>query len=172
MSNILCSTVIALSLSLLPAQAQVTQEYRWKFEEDYDGCYAGTMSHSGEARFQLITTGDRISGFIMSKSKELDELTVEQEVRIFGVFDSGSYIELGKLMLVGRKPLEVGSQEDWAYLMFEEPNLTGDKRFLENEALTIFTLPDPDFNVQVPLGTFPLRGAKRALTSLAQCALE
>lgn len=170
MSNILCSTVIALSLSLLPAQAQVIGEYEWEFEEDGEGCYAGVLSHSADARFQLVTTGDRISGFIMSKSRELDELSVEQEVSIFGVFDNGSYIQLGKLMLVGREPLEIGKQEDWAWFMFEEPNLTGDKRFLENETLTIFTLPDPVFNVQVHLGTFPLRGARKTLISLAQCA--
>lgn len=172
MSNLLSSTVFALSLTLLPAQAQVLGEYEWEYEEDGESCYAGVLSHSADSRFQLVTTGDRLAGFIMNKSEELDSLEVEDELPIFGVFDDEDVIQLGTLVLVGRKPFEMGSSEQAAWLMLTDPNLSGDRRMLYNETLTIYTLPNSDNPDGLSLGTFPLKGSKDALTSLANCTEE
>lgn len=165
-------TVFALSLSLLPAQAEVIGENKWEFEEDGDGCYAGVLSHSADSRFQLATSGDRISGFIISKVDELDSLSIEDEIPIFGIFDDEDIIQLGILVLVGRRPFEMGSSEQAAWLMFTDPNLTGDRRMLYNETLTIYTLPIADYPDGLPLGTFSLAGSREVLTELAYCAAE
>lgn len=151
----------ALAMLADSADAQVS----WEYDRDNAGCYAGAISYMENSRFQLVTEGDRVAGFIMSNDKNLDSLKTEQTISAKGVFSNGESVDLGTLMLVGRRPVEGGGSEPWAYLMFTEPNRTADKRMFNNQSLTIYASG-------IYLGTFTLTGAELAITSLLNCAME
>lgn len=170
MSKVLCSLVLTMSLGGASVEAQVIGGYEWEFEEEDGACYAGVLSFPGGSRFQLSVERDRISGFIISKDSELEGLLIDGKVTATGFFDSGDYVEFGEMVLVGRKPFEVGKSEDWAWLMFVDPNRTGDRRMLFNENLTVYIYGIRGYSEGYPLDVFPLNGFKEAVTRLAGCA--
>jgi hypothetical protein len=157
---------------MVPAEAQVIGEYEWEFEEEGGSCYAGILSHSADARFQLAIENDQIAGFLITKDAELSTVKIEQKLRVTGRFDSGEEIALGQIVLVGRKPFEFGSSDEWAYFMFTEPERTGDKRMMYGETLTIYAEGLPNDPEDYTLGTFPLNGSKEVLTEFAHCAVQ
>lgn len=172
MRDLLSSTVVALSLSLLPAQAQMFGGYEWEFEEEDGACYAGVLSYPGGSRFQLALDGDKISGFLISKDSGLDSVIVDGKVTATGFFDSGDYVDFGEMVLVGRKPFEVGKSDNWTWLMFVDPNKTGDRRLMFNENLTVQIYGIEGYPEGYPLDVFPLLGFREAITKLLDCTQQ
>lgn len=164
--------IAASFLIAFPAVSQVIGEYEWEFKRKGDSCYAGVLSHSATARFQLGIENGQVAGFVIAKDPLLDWVKNKQQLSVTGEFDSGETVDLGKVSLVGRGPFEVGSQDDWAYFMFTEPARTGDKRLLTMDTFTIYVQGLLDFPEGYPLGTFPLVGAKEVLTEFAYCVSE
>lgn len=166
MSKPLLRLSLALSVASVPATAQDSSEYEWKFGTSGMVCYARVSSHFGNARLEVSYVADGLLFLIVARSHHIGSLAVNQTVIGRGVFSDGTEVDLGELLVLTHDlTLSDDDQRPWTALVISDGKRLQDERMLSNDTLTVYL--DSEY-----LGAFPLFKAREAFKGLLDCHNE